>query len=328
MNSKIERISTVGMSREDWLAERKQSLGGSDMGAVLGLNKWSSPFSVWAEKTGRLPDKPDNEAMRIGRDLEPYVLKRFAEASGKKVHRVNAILRNPDAPCLHANVDSVVANELSGVEAKTASALNEKRFAGGSFPESYYAQCVTYLAVTEYTRWYLAVLIMGREFKIYQMTRIEDDACPDWCCESVFVPETEIEALKLAALTFWREHVEVDVPPAADGSDATSDALEAVYDAEDGREIDLTPVEHAVRALLKLKADKKELDDLITAQENEIKGFMGTASAGRTENAKISWKVQTRKSFDSKKFAAEHRGVSLDPYYKESSSRVFRVTAK
>ena len=66
----MAKISTANMSREDWLAERRNSLGGSDMGAVLGLNRWSSPYSVWAEKTGRLPPKEDSEAMRQGRNLE------------------------------------------------------------------------------------------------------------------------------------------------------------------------------------------------------------------------------------------------------------------
>lgn len=51
---KMQKISTRGMSREEWLKERKKSLGGSDMGAVLGLNKYRSPYTVWAEKTGRI----------------------------------------------------------------------------------------------------------------------------------------------------------------------------------------------------------------------------------------------------------------------------------
>ena len=51
---KMQKISTRGMSREEWLKERKKSLGGSDMGAVLGLNKYRSPYTVWAEKTGSI----------------------------------------------------------------------------------------------------------------------------------------------------------------------------------------------------------------------------------------------------------------------------------
>lgn len=38
-------------------------------------------------------------------------------------------------------------------ECKTASALSMKLYAGGEFPESYYAQCVAYLAVTGWERW-------------------------------------------------------------------------------------------------------------------------------------------------------------------------------
>ena len=36
---KMQTISTLRMSHKEWLKERKKSLGGSDMGAVLGLNK-------------------------------------------------------------------------------------------------------------------------------------------------------------------------------------------------------------------------------------------------------------------------------------------------
>ena len=86
------RVSTKGMTRGTWLEARRGSLGGSDAAAVLGLNPYASPYSVWAEKTGRVPDKPDNEAMRLGRDLEDYVAARWQEETGKKTRRVNAML--------------------------------------------------------------------------------------------------------------------------------------------------------------------------------------------------------------------------------------------
>lgn len=66
----ILKVSTKGMSREDWLRQRRKSIGGSDAAAIVGLSVWASPYSLWAEKTGKLPDKADNEAMRQGRDLE------------------------------------------------------------------------------------------------------------------------------------------------------------------------------------------------------------------------------------------------------------------
>ena len=98
---KIQKISTRGMSREEWLEERRKSLGGSDMGAVLGLNRYRSPYTVWAEKTGRIGETPDNEAMRVGRDLEQYVASRFEEASRMPVRRMNYLMRRNDCPHLH-----------------------------------------------------------------------------------------------------------------------------------------------------------------------------------------------------------------------------------
>ena len=49
----IRKVSTRGMSREEWLMQRRKTIGGSDAAGIVGLSKWASPFSVWAEKTGR-----------------------------------------------------------------------------------------------------------------------------------------------------------------------------------------------------------------------------------------------------------------------------------
>lgn len=90
----ITKISTKNMSGTEWRQARKASIGGSDAAAILRLSDYSSPYTVWAEKTGRIPEKEDNEAMRQGRDLEQYVADRFCEQTGKKVRRVNAIIKN------------------------------------------------------------------------------------------------------------------------------------------------------------------------------------------------------------------------------------------
>lgn len=50
----------------EWLELRKGYIGGSDAAAVVGLNAWSSPYAVWADKVGKLPEKEDTEAMRLG----------------------------------------------------------------------------------------------------------------------------------------------------------------------------------------------------------------------------------------------------------------------
>ena len=119
---------------------------------------------LWADKTGKLPPKNDNEAMRQGRDLEAYVAQRFTEKTGKKVHVYSEMLRNPAYPFAHANIDRKVTGERAGLECKTTSIMNLKKFKNGEYPENYYAQCVHYLAVTGFDRWYLAVLILNQGF--------------------------------------------------------------------------------------------------------------------------------------------------------------------
>ena len=65
----ITKTDTKGMTREEWLAARKQGIGGSDAGAILSMNPYKSAFDVYADKLGLTEPKPDTEAMRQGRDL-------------------------------------------------------------------------------------------------------------------------------------------------------------------------------------------------------------------------------------------------------------------
>ena len=167
----LKKISTRDMSREAWLELRRHSIGGSDAAGIVGLSKWASPYSVWAEKTGRLPEQPDNEAMRQGRDLEDYVAHRWSEATGRACRRENRILYNPQYPWAHANVDRLVVGAREGLECKTTSALDLRKFRNVEFPEQYYVQCVHYLAVTGLARWHLAVLVFGRGFYCYTLER-------------------------------------------------------------------------------------------------------------------------------------------------------------
>jgi len=323
----IEKIYTNGWTREQWLEERKKSLGGSDMGAILGLNPYNSPYVVWAEKTGKLPPVEDNEAMRQGRDLEEYVAKRFTERTGKKVHRVNAIIRNDNCPYMHACVDRVVSGEKSGLECKTASALSESKFKGGNFPTYYYAQCVDYLANTEYLRWYLAVLVLGKDFKVFQMTRIENDEVPDWCEESVFVSDEEIEALKACAKTFWEDHVIPNIAPELDGNKSTDEAMKVIYsESSPDTEIDLFAIGDMIDRYHELDSQIKHLDTEKNEVKHKIQQFMGENEKGVYNDFKISWKTQGKSTFDVKAFKAEYPHINLDKYYKTSTSRPFKLT--
>ena len=320
----ITKIKTN--THEEWLEERKKSLGGSDVGAVLGMNTYSSPYTIWAEKTGKLPPFEGNEWTKLGNDLEGYVAQRFTEASGLKVINDNSTWRNDKYPHLHANFDRRIVGMKAGVECKLTSELNAKKYKNGEFPDRFYAQCVEYLCVTEFDRWYLVVLIYGKGIKIYQMTRIPNDVVPEWCEASVYVEDGEIEALAKSTGEFWNNYVLTNTPPPVDGSDSTTDTLKTLYPESNGDTVSLMAYENDLRQYMTLSS---LMDDVKKQREevaNRIKEFMGEASRGVSNNYKVTWSSSERRTFDAKKYAEENDFLNLDDYYKVTKTRTFKVT--
>ena len=318
----ITKIKTT--THEEWLEERKKSLGGSDIGAVLGMNEYSSPYTVWAEKTGKLPPFEGNEWTRLGNDLEGYVAQRFSEASGLKVVNDTATWRNDKYPHLHANIDRRVVGMKAGVECKLTSEFNVKKYQNGEFPDRFYAQCVAYLCVTEFDRWYLVVLIYGKGIKIYQMTRIPDDVCPEWCESSVYVSDAECEALVKATADFW-EYVKSGEAPMTDGKKATSETLTTIYRESNDDSVSLMAYENDLQEYFRLSAILDDVKEKKEAVANKIKAFMGEAARGECDKYKVSWSSSMKITFDHKRYAQENPGVDLSAYYKATPTRTFRV---
>ena len=200
-------ISTLHIDKESWLQYRKQGIGGSDAGAVCGLNPYRTAIQVYYDKTSDSIEEIDNEAMRQGRELEEYVAKRFCEASGKRVRRANAMFYDEKNPFMLADVDRMIVGENAGLECKTASPYSEVKWRDDKIPLSYQLQCYHYMSVCNADAWYIAVLIYGRDFKYY---RIERD-------------NEVIENLIRIEKEFWNEYVLKQVIPDPDGS-KTADA--------------------------------------------------------------------------------------------------------
>jgi putative phage-type endonuclease len=304
--SNITKVKTA--NHEEWLKLRSQYIGGSDAAAVVGLNAYASPYSLWAEKTGRVPGFAGNLATEVGTYLEEFVAQKFAQVTGKKVRKCNQSFLNSQYPFAIANIDREIVGEDAGLEIKTTDTLNLKKFSGGEYPANYYAQMVHYMAITGKKRWYLAVLIGNKEFKWFVIDR----------------DEAEIAALMTAEAEFW-ELVKTDTPPAADGTAATSEALKTIYAESDGSVCDLTAFSANLRQYMALKKQIKELELLADEAANKIKEFMGESGGGECEGFKVSWKSQTRSTFDRKRFESENPDIDLSGYFKQSASRVFKV---
>ena len=138
-------ISTLNLSKEDWLRYRKCGITGTDAGAILGVNPYRSAFQVYCDKNSETIENIDNEAMRQGRDLEDYVAQRFTEATGLKVRRANAIYQSEEHPLLLADFDRLIVGQKAGLECKTVSPFSADKWADGKIPAHYMAQVNHYL---------------------------------------------------------------------------------------------------------------------------------------------------------------------------------------
>ncbi len=300
-------------NRDEWLAIRRKYIGGSDAGAVAGFDSYKSPYSLWAEKTGRLPAFEGNVTTAVGAYLEDFIAQLFMKETGKKVRKSNFTYVNDKYPFACANVDRVVVGEDALLEIKSTNSIPVMRKCRkGEYTERWYCQMVHYLAVTGAKRIYLAVLIECRELKIYVLDRDEE----------------EISALMELEKIFWNNVIS-DIPPAIDGSEATSDAIDEIYaSATVSDELDLTAEQNTVEQYMALKAEEKALKALIDKVGNSIKQQMREHSRGFTQDYNISWANSERKTFDTAKLAAEHKNIDLSAYYKTSSFRTFKVTER
>ncbi len=305
----INKISTKNMSHTDWLNQRRKSIGGSDAAALCGMNAYMSPYSVWADKMGLIPPKEPNEAMRLGTDLEQYVADGFTEVTGKRVRRDCHIIINSDYPFAHANVDRVVIGEDAGLECKTTSVMNLKKFKNGEYPDNYYVQCMHYMMVTGKKKWYLAVLILGKDFKVFEIERNND----------------EINSLIEIEKTFY-EHMQNKTAPAIDGSSATTNTLDFIYSEDNGEQADLTFYKSEIQQYLDAKAQIKVLNEFCDSKANIIKEVMKDCESGICDDFNVMWKLQQRRTLDKKQLLADNPYLDLSKYEKVSNFRTFKIS--
>lgn len=290
----IKIASTIGMTREEWLLMRRNGIGGSDIAAIAGLNKYKSPMGLYLDKVGETPiEDTAGEAAYWGNVLEEVVAKEFQERTGEKVRRDNRMLAHPEYPFLMANLDRVIVGKKELLECKTSSAYRMKEWESDEVPMEYLLQIMHYLAVTGYEAAHIAVLVGGQKF-IHK--KIERD-------------EELIEQIIAMAADFWNNHVLTKTPPPYDGSSATSNLLSAMFPQAES-EIE-TVLDDEADALIEQYYTAKEREEQAAADkkeaENKLKGMIGPAELGLAGSYVVEWKnTKPRETFDSKSLKADN----------------------
>lgn len=277
MKWNAELVLTVedGKDHDKWLAVRNTGIGGSDAGVIMGLNRYKSPLQLWMEKTGqaKAPDLSGNQAVYWGTMNEANIARWFTEDSGKKVERCGT-LRSIENPFMLANVDRKVLGENAGLEIKTAGVSQYKKWQDDDVPDSYYCQCLHYMAVTGADAWYIAVLLGGNEALWKKIDRNEDD----------------IKILTETERVFW-DLVQSRTPPSIDGSESCASALREIYHEGKDEEISLDGFDQLIDEINQDTETINKLKENIQLRKNKIMLAMGHAERARTATHKITWKA-------------------------------------
>ena len=301
-------ISTLNIDKESWLRYRKQGIGGSDAGAVCGLNPYRTAIQVYYDKTSDTIGEFDNEAMRQGRDLEEYVARRFCEAAGKKVRRANAMFYDEKNSFMLADVDRMIVGENAGLECKTASPYMADHWRDDNIPLSYLIQCYHYMSVCNADAWYIAVVIYGKDFKYYRIER-DDEA---------------IELIIRIEKDFWYNHIIPKVLPDPDGSKTADSAIAERFKVSQNITIPLSGFndrlqrrQELIKVMDHMEREKRQIDQ-------ELKLYLGDAEVAENDKYRVSWRNISRNSLDEKRLKEEQPQI-YEKYRKVTTSRRFSV---
>lgn len=307
----FDKISLAGVSSTEWLRLRKSGIGGSDAGAICGVNPFSSAMKVFRDKTREGVEEQNNEAIRIGHDLEDYVAQRFMEATGLKVRKSNYMYRSREYPFMIADVDRMVVGEDAGLECKTASAYNTDKWADGDIPLHYVIQCYHYMAVTGKRVWYIAAVILGRAFIYHRL---------EWDNELI----TRLISIEE---DFWNNHVLTGIIPPPDGSRACDEVIEQYFHtARKESTIKLVGFDEKLRRREEIRGFISELQEEQKQIEQEVKLFMKDNELASSDNFRVSWKNIDSTILDTERIKEERPELYAD-YGKVSHSRRFEVKA-
>jgi len=267
---------------QDFSLDRSKYLGGSDIGAILGLSRFRSPLEVWMEKTGKEVKKLDSLPLRFGSFAESFVA---SEYSRSLIHD-ESIYVHPEYSFMSAHIDRFVLEDSSSssssptriLECKTANpfSLGDWGEVGSDeVPLTYLCQCIWYMAITDLNRIDLAVLFGNADFRIYEISR-----------------DLELESTILQkANFFWNEYVLKDVPPPAQ-SEADCQTLFSKGDPAKSVEAHSETLELRKRlALLNNEIDSREEE--ISAIKQNIMTLMGEAETLTYQGKVIAtWKAR------------------------------------
>lgn len=280
-NSPARIILPECAGRERWLAARQQGIGGSEVGALVGISEYETPFSVYNTKKRGGKDLSDVAAVEWGHRLENVVAEKVAEEVGLVSRFGGGLWAHREKPFLRVTPDRFATKPRAWraqalIECKTAGddehwesgTIHPKGYGSGSAPLSYQAQCQWQMGILGLPVAYLGCLVLGRERQFFT---VEIHFDREWFGE-----------LAAEAERFWFENVLKDEPPMHDlRHPKTEELLKLLQPKVVKPSVDLpADTEEWLADYLEAKAELEKAQANMDQVKNYFRMMTGEAGAG------------------------------------------------
>lgn len=289
---------------DEWLQERRSSVGASEVAAVMGLSQWATPLDVYKSKHGF--DKPfDPLISLVGHEDERTMSRWLAELSGlSPTLEPGFMARSAEYPFIHATPDRMW--DGIPVQLKTAHEYTSHKWDEG-IPTEYRVQVQTEMLVTGAPRALLVVRIGSRDFRAIWEPR--DDR---------FINEHLIPTVT----EFWgRVEAHEPPPPSTVAEIAEAYPSEAIEVELSDEAFDV--LERITVLNSDIQAQEAERDALKVA----LAQYVETADTLFHGGQKVAtWKSQKgRAGFDQKRFREDHPELAAEYVTQGAPFKVLRA---
>lgn len=254
----------------EWHEARKGAIGGSQIGAILGLNPWESAVTAFYKISGQIDSQIEpSMSMRLGTKLEAPILEIFKEEHPELEVFTTGTWGSLAEPRFHANPDALYRRENGTVGVVE---IKFSRDYWSEVPKHYRAQVLWYCHVLGLKEAVLVALAGSS----YQEFVIEYD-------------EFEVESMVAQAKRFLN-NVDALIQPEWDGSESTYQTIRALN-------LEINPDETCDLGdlgvhLSNAKDDLSEAEARFREMQSRVLDAMGNAKYGSVEDRVLVYRSQ------------------------------------
>jgi predicted phage-related endonuclease len=278
-------------------AVRALGIGGTDVAAIFGWDRYRDAHTVWAEKMGKQERTPPSPRMKLGKYFERGIIEYYSAETGHPVKFLDITMQAPGREWMVYTPDAICLDEPRGIDAKLVQ-WDQRHLWGPTeydIPIRVQTQCRWYMACADFPFWDVAA-VLGDDLVVYTIER-------DVALEAGIVEHIE---------EWYQRHIVGGEEPPMGPTEGSERFLKEHFPRN---KLMIREADEGEAALLDHYTDVREKDRELQSEkdalENQIKFAIGHYDGLTWPRGKFTWK----NTKDSQKVEWEALATSLMKRY-------------